>query len=311
MSTESPPPDSVTWRIYQLLRQTVIDWMEDDAGLLGAGLAYYGLLSLAPLLLLVLSFSGVYLGEERAMQEVQSVLLELFGPSTSAGVVEMLTSLRDDESVTVTNTLGATVLIYASTRLFAQLQRALHLCWGISAAPGDMHHRIAQNIVRRVASFGVILLMAIVIIVSVSIQSAIGRFGLFSAVSPDLVTSLNDAILSLCLAVGLIAVFKWLPCAYVRTVDVWPGALVTAGLMLLGKFAISAYLVRFADASAYGIAGTTLLVILFLAYTAQIFLFGAEFTKVWIDQFGSGMRPRRGWRRVVRVTRRHIPEETD
>jgi membrane protein len=290
-------------RVVDLLRTTVIDWIEDDAGLLGAGLAYYGLLSLAPLLLLVLSVSGMYLGEATALHQVQVVLVDVFGPITAGAIGEMLTSMQHDESMTVTNTLGIAILVYASTRLFAQLQRALHMCWGISAAPGDFHHRVAQNILRRVAAFGVILVMAIVIIASVSVQSAIGRFGLFGTVPSEFVTLGNNAVLSICLVFGLIAVFKWLPCAYVKTVDVWPGALVTACLMLAGKFALSSYLVRFAAASAYGIAGTTLLVILFLAYTAQIFLLGAEFTKVWIDQFGQGMRPRRGWRRVVRTTR--------
>ncbi len=288
-------------RIVDLIRNTIFDWMADDAGLLGAGLAYYGLLALAPLLLLVLSVAGFYLGEQAALVQVELALVDIFGATTARAISGMLGSLRTDNSLTFTNVLGAGVLLYASTRLFAQIQTALHMCWGISAAPGDMHHRIAQNVVRRAAIFLIILAMALVLIASVVVQSVLARVQFLESFPVDVVHTTNNVVLALSLAFGMVAIFKWLPCAYVRTVDVLPGALVTTGLLLLGKSAIAQYLLNYGDSSAYGIAGTTLIVLLFLAYSAQIFLLGAEFTKVWIDDFGSGMRPRRGWMRVKRI----------
>ena len=138
-------------RIVDLLRDTVVGWIADDAGLLGAGLAYYGLLALAPLLLLVLSVTSVTLGEQAAEVQVRLALVDIFGAQAAQGISQMLSSVRSDRSITFTNALGAGVLLYASTRLFAQVQMALHICWGIAAAPGDMHHRIAQNILRRLA----------------------------------------------------------------------------------------------------------------------------------------------------------------
>ncbi len=292
---------STSDRLVDLIRRTIVGWVSDDAGLLGAGLAYYGLLALAPLLLLVLSVASVTLGEQTAMVQAQLVLVDVFGSKAATGISEMLLILRNDKSVTFTNLLGAGVLLYASTRLFAQVQMALHICWGIAAAPCDMHHRIAQNLVRRLAIFGIILGMALVLVASVLVQSMLTYVEVLDTFPVDTVHTANNVVLAVALAAGLVAIFKWLPCAYVRTADVWPGALVTTGLLMLGKGAIAQYLVRFGDSSAYGIAGTTLIILLFLAYSAQIFLLGAEFTKVWIDDFGSGMQPRRGWMRVHRV----------
>lgn len=288
-------------RIVDLLRDTVVGWIADDAGLLGAGLAYYGLLALAPLLLLVLSVTSVTLGEQAAEVQVQLALVDIFGPQAAQGISQMLSSVRSDRSITFTNALGAGVLLYASTRLFAQVQMALHICWGIAAAPGDMHHRIAQNIIRRLAIFVIILAMALVLIASVVVQSVLARVEFLDTFPVDVVHTANNIVLAVALAAGLVAIFKWLPCAHVRISDIWPGALVTTGLLMLGKGAIAQYLVHFGDSSAYGIAGTTLIVILFLAYSAQIFLLGAKFTQVWIDDFGTGMQPRRGWMRVQRV----------
>ena len=288
-------------RIVDLIRNTIVDWIADDAGLLGAGLAYYGLLALAPLLLLVLSVAGLYLGERAALMQVEQVLVDIFGATTATAISNMLGSLRTDTSLTFTNLLGAGVLLYASTRLFAQIQTALHLCWGITAAPHSMHHRIAQNLLRRAAIFVIILWMALVLIASVVVQSVVGRVELLDAFPLDVVHTTNNVVLALSLALGMVAIFKWLPCATVRTLDVLPGSVVTTGLLLLGKGAIAQYLVHYSASSAYGIAGTTLVVLLFLAYSAQIFLLGAEFTKVWIDDFGSGMTPKRGWMRVRRV----------
>lgn len=288
-------------RPVQLLWNTIIAWMEDDAGLLGAGLAYYGLMSLAPLLLVVVWVAGLYLGEDAAIAQVAEVVNELFGRDTETAVTSMLRGVREAEGGLATSVLGLIVVVVASTRLFAQLQTALHQCWGITAAPEDVHYRLAHNLLRRAAAFAVVLLLGILLVGTASVQSVLSaQTGVVSSV-PYAVDTVANGLLAVFLAGGLTFVFRWLPCARVRLTDVVPGALLTSALLMLGKFAISAYLVTFAVASAYGIAGTTLILVLWMAYSAQIFLFGAEFTKVWLDRTDEGIRPLRGWRRVKRV----------
>ena len=283
--------------LHQLILRSFFAWLEDDAGLLGAGLAYYGLMSLAPLLLVVVWVAGFSLGEDNAVMQVGAVVTELFGGDTAAAVTGIMLSVREAEGGFATSLLGLGVVVVASTRLFAQLQTAMHQCWGIAPDTADLHHRLVHNLLRRAASFGVVMVMGLLLVATASLQSLPWATQSLTARSVDL---LANGMLAVLLSVGLAFVFRWLPCARVSATGVLPGALLTAALLMIGKFAIAAYLSRFAVANAYGIAGTTLILVLWMAYSAQIFLFGAEFTKVWLDAT-DGIRPLRGWRRVRKV----------
>jgi len=291
----------------QLLRETVHAWMEDDAGLLGAGLAYYGLMSSAPLLLIVTWVAGQAVGEETAMAEISDQIRNLFGEETAMAVLGMADAVRAAEGGFATSMLGVAVMIVASTRLFAQLQMALHQCWGIATATGGLGHRLLQNVARRALSFVLIIAMGLVLIASASVHTVLVAKNHPLINSPNLVEGVTNSGLALCLFVGFILIFRWLPCAKVRAVDIIPGAFLTSALLMLGKVLIAFYLARFAIATAYGIAGTTLVLILWMAYSAQIFLFGAEFTKVWLDHTPGGIRPLRGWQRVRRVNIAQLP----
>jgi len=290
---------TVLQTIWRLLSRTVAAWVEDDAGLLGAGLAFYGLLSLAPFLLIVVAVASLYLGEEAASASVRGLLVETFGPDAQQAIGSLVRAVRQAENGLSSTVLGVGILAAASTRLFAQLQAALHIIWGVKADEGDLVHRVAGNVARRVLSFGLVLLAGILLIVGVTLQGIAAALGEGQPYGPLLHWGSN-AVLATLLALTMSAVYKWLPCVRVRWLDVLPGAMVTSALLVAGKFAIGFYLTQFGNTSAYGIAGASIIVMLWMVYSFQIFLLGAEFTRMWLVEVGHGLSPRRGWRLVPR-----------
>jgi len=296
-----PPILGTIWR---LLSRTVTGWVEDDAGLLGAGLATYGLLSIAPFLLIVVGVASLYLGEEAASAHVRELLVVNFGPQAEQAIASLVRAVRKAENGVSSTVLSLTVLAVAATRLFAQLQAALHIIWGVRADRADLAHRVAGTIARRILSVGLVLFAGILLIVGVTLQGYASSLG-DGKVYGTLLHWMSDAVIATMLALTLSAVYKWLPCVVVRWVDVLPGALFTAGLLIVGKFAIGTYLTYFGNTSAYGIAGASIIVVLWMVYSFQIFLLGAEFTRMWLVEVGHGLEPRRGWRLVPR----RLPDE--
>jgi membrane protein len=293
-------------RAFRLLTRTVAAWIEDDAGLLGAGLATYALLSLAPALLIIVSVAGLYLGEETASSELRQLLLATFGPDAQRGIATLVGAVRKAENGVSSTVLGVLLLAVASTRLFAQLQAALHILWGVRPAQGDLAHRVAGNVARRILSFGLVLFVGVLLIVAVSMQS------FATSLSDDqsyrmLLHWGSNAGLATMLALTISLIYRWLPCVRVRWLDVLPGAMFTSALLVLGKFIIGFYLTTFGNTSAYGIAGASIVLMLWMVYSFQIFLMGAEFTRMWLIEVGHGMSPRRGWQLV----QRGLPDEEE
>lgn len=285
-----------------MLARTVGAWIEDDAGLLGAGLATYALLSLAPFLLIVVQTAGLYLGEETASSGLRELLVQTFGPEAQKGIGSLVQATRKADPGWGSTVIGITILGVAATRLFAQLQAALHILWGVRAAQHDLAHRVAGNVARRLMSFGLVVFSGVLLVVAVSLQSVATRLDDGQVWAP-LLHWASNAVLASLLALTISLIYKWLPCVKVRWVDVIPGSLFTSALLVAGKFAIGFYMTEFASTSAYGLAGASILVMLWMVYSFQIFLMGAEFTRVWLHEIGQGMTPRRGWA----LLDRHLP----
>lgn len=289
--------------VFRLLSRTVAAWVEDDAGLLGAGLATYALLSFAPFLLIVVSVAGLYLGEETASLELRQLLVTTFGPDAQRGIAALVSAVRQAENGVSSTILGVLLLGFAATRLFAQLQAALHILWGVRATDHDLAYRVAGNVARRLLSFGLVVFSGVLLIVAVTMQGLANQLGEGQPYAPLLHWGSNAGLATL-LALTISLIYRWLPCVRVRWVDVLPGSLFTSALLVLGKFAIGYYLTTFGNTSAYGLAGASIILMLWMVYSFQIFLMGAEFTRVWLVEVGQGMSARRGW---ILVPRR-LPE---
>lgn len=265
---------------WSLLRASVDRFVEDDAPSLGAALAYYTVFSLAPLLLIVIAVAGLVFGQDAARAEVLRQLGALLGPGAAQTIASALAAGRTLPDGWLAALAGGATLLVGATSVFAQLQAALDRIWRTPDLP---HGRGAWPMLRtRLLSFGLVLALGFLLLVSLLVSAALAAFGRWwSALLGDWVVVAHalDVLLSfvwIALIIG--AIYKWMPRAHVAWRDVVVGALVTSALFTLGKSAIGLYLGHSALASTFGAAASVVVLLLWVYWSAQIFLLGAEFT---------------------------------
>ncbi|MDP3699417.1 MAG: YihY/virulence factor BrkB family protein [Hylemonella sp.] len=280
------------WRVdiaWSLLRQTSQSWLDDHAPSMGAALAYYTLFSLAPLLLIVISVAGLVFGEEAARGEITLQLQSLMGDAGARAVQDLLTSVNEPTKGLFATAVGLLLLLLGATSVFAELQDALDRIWRVPT-------RIRANgwlalLRARLLSFGMILAIGFLLTVSLLMSAVLALVG--RSVEPlfggwFVVGAVANAIVGFLLVAAMFAIiYKVLPRARVQWNDVWTGAVFTAILFSLGKLLISLYISRFGVSSGFGAAGSLVIVLLWVYYSAQVFLFGAEFTWVYARVLGS------------------------
>lgn len=293
-------------RLRRVAGRTFQEWQADGIPQWGAAIAYYAVISLAPLVVLAVTLFGRFLGSEAAESRVLEQVELLAGPrGVELARVVLEEAVRPGlGSVEAVLTVG--LLLFGATAVFANFQNALNRIWSVEPRTG-----VLRNLVRnRVAAFLMILALAVLMLASVVAGTVVGWFGPLLDPVDDLlpfvrVADVLTSFFLLWLFVGF--TYKVLPDARIDWTDVWIGALVTAALLVLGKHLLAAFLVRNALASMYGTAGSLLLLLLWIYYSAQVFFLGAEFTQVWAADRGREIRPEDYARRVERVPRRMDP----
>jgi membrane protein len=276
-----------------ILKDTFSQWLEDQAPTLGAALAYYTVFSLAPLLIIVISISGWVFGKEAAEGQIFEQLRDFMGDEIGRAMEVMVQNASEKPTTGMVATLiGFVTLLFGASGVFGQLQTSLNAIWGVQPKPGRGILGILRD---RILSFGFILVVGFLLLVSLLLTAAISfvgnRFGEMVPGMEALVQFLNS-VFSLAVITLLFAMmFKFLPDAKIAWRDVWIGALITAALFTLGKFALGFYLGRSGVASSYGAAGSLIVLLLWVYYSAQIVFFGAEFTQVYANRFGTRVTP--------------------
>ena len=278
--------------IWSLLKQSASEWSSDGASVLAAALAYYTIFALAPLLIIVISVAGLVFGQGQARQELLDQISQTVG-SDAAGVIgTMLTNTSEAGSGILATVIGAAILIVGATGLFAQLQNALNKVWNVKPKPSA---GILHMITVRLLSLGMVLVIGFLLLVSLLLSAALSVIsGYFQGLLPggDTIWQVINFLLSIFVITLLFAlIFKYLPDVKIAWRDVWVGAFVTALLFSLGKFLIGFYIGTSSASSTYGAAGSLVVLLLWIYYSAQILLFGAEFTQVYGRRFGSGIQP--------------------
>jgi membrane protein len=293
---------------FGLLKGTVKDFLDDNCTLLAAALSYYTVFSLPPLLILLLMMAGAVWDPQDVQNAIHTQIGGLLGPSGAEGVKTMMQHAEQPEARGVLPTLvGIGALIFGATGAFIQLQSALNRAWEVEPDPAQ--GGIKNFIVKRVFSFGLILAIAFLLLVSLAMSAALAAFGdALGRMVPGVSEVLLQAF-SFVLSFGVItllfaAMFKVMPDAEIAWRDVWVGALFTAFLFVVGKFALGFYLGRSDPGSAYGAAGSLALILVWIYYASMIVLLGAEFTQMWADERGSGLEPEKGAVRVKEEKRR-------
>jgi membrane protein len=283
----------------QVAKKTVQAFIDDDCTTMGASLAYFTVFSLAPLLLTVISIAGLALGKESVQASLQEQVAGLIGTDAATQVQTMLTHATRSTSGGILGTvIGVVLLLAGATGTFGSLQDALNRVWKVK--PDPKRGGVRAFIGKRVLSFGMILGVAFLLLVSMVISAALSGIGswakgyLPAALTGGVLEGLNFLVSFAVISVLFGAMFKVLPDAHIRWRDVWLGACVTSLLFTLGKLGIGFYLAKSATASAYGAAGSFVLVVLWLYYASLILLAGAEFTKEWMCSSGNPPKPEPG-----------------
>ncbi len=277
---------------WRLLKQTASEWSEDSAPRLGAALAFYSVLSMAPLLVITLSIAGAVFGEEAARGEVVGQIQGMVGEQGAEAIEEMIANAQKPNTGTVAAILGIVTLLLGAAGVFGQLQDALNTIWEVQPKPG---RGVLGAIKDRFFSFTLVLGTGFLLLVSLVVSAGLHALtdyltGLWPAM--EAFVHVANFVLAFAVTTLLFALlFKYVPDAQVAWKDVWVGALLTAGLFTAGKFLLGWYLDRGTVGSAYGAAGSLVVLLVWIYYSAQILFFGAEFTQVYAKRYGSGIKP--------------------
>ena len=263
---------------WHLLKCAAVSWAGDRAATLGAALAFYCAFSLAPLLVILVTLVGWIVGTDVAMVQLKFLLIGLFGAGTADSLMDVIKSSQTNDGYVAAIISAGTLLIGAST-VFAALEEALQQIWGsVRLAPTGVRGWVRS----RLLSFGLILAVGFLLLVSLTFSTAVAALRGYLAKHYSGIVAIAaglDFALSVALITGLIAViYRYLPAKRLPWRPILWGALMTALLFQLGRWGISFYLARSTQPSAFGAAASFAALLLWLYYSAQIFLFGAEFT---------------------------------
>jgi membrane protein len=282
------------WRdLVGLVRETIYGWAAGRAFELGAALAFYGVFALAPTLIIAIAVAGILFGEDAAKGQLDATLKEFLGPTVAPAMVEMLSYVHVTHSGWMATLLGAGLVLFAATGLFIQLQLALNDIWGVQLKPGQgFWNMLRSRFLAFVLVLGVAALLLLSLVVNATLLALQAHLPPSSWSGESLLWEGMDALLLLLLLTLLFAmIYKVLPDAIIAWRNVWVGAVSTAVLFAGGNYLICLYLYRAAPASVYGPAGSLVVVMLWVYYSSQIILFGAELTKHFARRFGAPMRP--------------------
>jgi membrane protein len=286
------------------VQNTWKSFSDDDCMTLGAAMAYYTVFSLAPLLLTIISIAGLVFGRDAVQHQISGQIQGLVGSGAAEQVQSMLAHQAQNQSGGILGTvIGILTLVFGATGAFAALQDALNKAWHVQPDPAK--GGIKTFLTKRVLSFGMILGVVFLMIASLAVSTVLAAFGswmggyLPKGLSGGVAQAISFVISLLVITSLFALIFKVLPDGRVQWRDAWVGGGLTSILFTIGKTALGVYLGKAAPGSAYGAAGSLVVIFLWLYYASLIALFGAEFTKVWAAAHGREIKPEKGAVQVI------------
>ncbi len=277
-----------------LVKDAAVSWNRDDPWRLSAIVAYYAILSLPGLLVIIINVVGYIWGTEIVEGKIYNELEDALGTSTADGVQSIFESAREEGQSFVSAAISIGALIFGATGVFYHLQISINKVWEIQSDPKS---EILRYLIDRVRSFGFVLIVAFLLLISFVVSALLsalhGYIGTwFPELSLYLVQMLNLLIPLAVITLLFALIFKYLPDAHIRWKTVWIGAIITSFLFTLGKELLSFYFSEASPGSIYGAAGSIIIVMLWVTYSCLILLFGAEFSWIYSKRYGHGIRPK-------------------
>ena len=278
-------------QIWRLAKAAFTGWRDDYAQSMGAALAYYTLFSIAPLLLIVISIAGLVFGQDAARGEIIGQLHSLMGQRGALAIQTLLESVsRPTEGIAAT-VIGVVLLLVGATSVFGELQDSLDRIWKAPVREGSGLWHLLRA---RLLSFGMILGIGFLLMVSLVFSAGLAAISKWWAPMFSgwmLIAGTLNTLFSFALTTGMFAmIYKTMPRAHIEWEEVWIGAVMTAVMFTIGKWLIGIYIGNSAFSSAYGAAGSILVLLIWVYYSAQIFLMGAEFTRAYSQVLGTSKR---------------------
>jgi membrane protein len=291
---DSNTSESLVGNTSSLLKQTFQEWLQDKAPQLGAALAYYTVFSLAPLILILLAIIGFLFRDDPAgaWNKITQQMSYFLDPSALQVVQNIAEKASQPGKSVIATIIGVALALFGASGVFGQLQDALNTIWGVKAKPGT---GIWGFLRARFLSFAMVAGICFLLLVSLAIEALLKGFSHYvqSVMPGGIVIALSVyLVFDFAVVVLLFAmIFKFLPDVKIQWRDVWIGAVITAIFFGIGKWALGLYLSSGAAGSAYGAASSLITLLLWVYYSSQILLFGAEFTQVYSDRAGRGVEP--------------------
>jgi membrane protein len=298
---------SVTWVMddftmgikgfFQLLKETFSDWSEDKVPRLAAALAYYTVFSLAPLLVIVIAIAGLFGASDAVQSGVMTQIQDLVGTEGEQFIGSMIQNANQRPATGIVATVVGTVtLLIGALGVFGELQNSMNTIWEVKPKPAKgLKDTVVRLILGRLVSFAMLLVIGFLLLTSLLLSSGLAALGDYIGgllpFSEFFLQALNFVISFGVITVLFALIFKFMPDAHIAWRDVWLGAAVTSLLFTLGKFALGMYLGKSDVGSSFGAAGSLALILIWIYYSAQIVFFGAEFTQVYANRYGSKIVP--------------------
>jgi membrane protein len=295
--------------VAALVKNTAREWMDDKCPQLGAALAYFTVFSLAPLVVVLLAVFGlIFGGSEHAQEKITEQLQYFVDPSGIKVIRDIAANASEPKAGFLATAIGVIVGVFGASGVFGQLQDALNTIWGVKPRPGS---GLSGFVRARFLSFAMVGGVCFLLLVSLTVETLLRALNVhLKAMMPggDVVAIVLFLLFDLLVIILLFAlIFRYLPDAKIAWRDVWVGATLTAILFVFGKFILALYLGSGAAGSAYGAASSLITLLLWIYYSAQILLFGAEFTQVYANTYGSVVEPRKHAVKVERTEREVTP----
>jgi len=281
--------------MWTLVKETFVKWYADNPGQRGAAMAFYAIFAIAPLLIIAVAIAGSVFGIQATENQIVGAIQHIVGPEIALALQATVKSASRSQAGGFSAIIGVMTLLLGAVGVLGELQSTLNAIWHVKPEPGQQFLRWVRDqlmILVMVMGIGFFLLLSLVI--------STGTAALSQSITERVPSSASywrwmDLLVSFVLLTILFAVtYKVVPAVRIAWRDVWVGAVVTSMLFTLGKFLIGWYLARSSIASAYGAAGSIIVILLWVYYCAQVCLFGAEFTWVHAHHYGSGILPKKG-----------------
>jgi membrane protein len=279
-----------TWKIF---KQAVEEFLNDNCIKLSASLSYYTIFALGPMLIVIISFAGIFLGRDAVEGKLYSQIKSLIGSEAAIQVQSMIANLQQSDQTVVAAIIGVVLLILGATGVFTEIQGSINYIWSIRAKPKKGWLKFITN---RLISFSLVISCGFILLVSLIINAIMELLNeklqiYFKSVTIVVFYILNWVLIFAIITALFAIIFKVLPDATIKWRDAFVGASFTALLFMLGKFLISLYIGKSNVGLTYGAAGSIIVILVWVYYSSLILYFGAEFTKIYSIRHGTGIKP--------------------